>query len=197
MLLFEIGIHPDLIEWNYGEQWSAGRNVLTDLHIAPGHVAGLRRTNRGALFSQISGEHLRLCLQHQRMMFQIGADDQCPGGRKLLLGSFERSTSRVQTVLCMSYFLGRYGSILHGRSSLIIIFRARKINFSGIHIRLKLRDVVVELADFTHGITQGRLGLLQNHACVTVVENHDKLTFSHQIGVIRIDGENRAANQRG
>jgi len=107
--LFEVGVHPDVIERHQPHERCARGNALSDLNRALDDDAGDRRTQLRAMQCQRGIAHGRLGIKHLRMSLNRGARNLRLGGIELLTGRIQCGARRCQRIADMRQLFAGHG----------------------------------------------------------------------------------------
>jgi len=193
----EVGLHPQPLERHDGHERHAGRYALTQLHAAPGEVAGERRAHAGALQGEPRPLHHGSGRLHVRVVGDASAADQGGAGGEILLRGDQRIARRLQRIARVPHLFRRH------RPGGGEILAAVEVRQRPIEVRAALRDDRRQLvavgehrAGLAHGARQLLLGVLQSDTGIGGVEPHQLLAGLHQVGLVGVDRDHRAIHLR-
>ena len=205
----EVGIDPDLLEWNDGHQRHACSDALAELHGALGHITVHRRRQRCTLRCKIGLAHFGRSHHHAGVLLDARAVRQRLIAAELFFRSHDAGLCRSQRAfrigelgLGVAEFLARHGAVAGQRlAPLQVVGSARNLALRPDDVGISQRDlrgkgaiIGVQRAHLAHGLRQRRLGLVKCDFCVERIELHQGLAGFYKIGVVGHDGHDSAAD---
>ncbi len=196
--LFEVGIDPHIVERHHGEERRARRHALADLHGAFGDHAADRRGEVGAVQGQGGVANGGRRRQDLRMIRDGGAVDLRNGLTQLLARGGDVRPAGGDGVARVRELFGGNGSVSDESTAppqVIVRGALRLLPLLDLSVQfLALREQAAHLA---HGAGQIRFRIGLGDFRVRRIEFQQALAGMHGLGVIHVQGDDRAGNFAG